>query len=260
MSAKKSKYALIFSVEKMIKGLMDRGSKYKGTFWTFTFKKAKNAQEASAAWAKLLRKLKKEVPNFGGVRVYEMHPGGHGVHIHVVIPSYVNVGLVRKYAEPFGFGRVHVAALNGNPEQVARYLAKYLAKGKRSGEFFRKRVWACVGAYEGVRCKDIEVRTGFTRWFSHLRAAKAISENDCFYEMLKFMRFRNRQKVFRSEELNERAKMERDHALRPYLNWRTIFNSHYKFMTTAKRIWDLYQPVEIELNTSDYKLQTAMEF
>ena len=95
---------------------------------------------------------------------------------------------------------------------------------------------------------------------SLIRTLKEISEHDCFLEIEKFMRFRNRQKVFRTQELNERAKEERDKALRPYLNWRTIFKSHYNFMTTVKRIWDLYQPIEIELEASSYIQQAALGF
>lgn len=258
MSATKSRTALEFSVQKLVQGLKDRGSKFKGTFWTFTFVEAHDADQVSSPWRAAMRELKRKIPNFGGVRVYEMHPGGHGVHIHAIIPSYIRVELVRAIMQKFGFGRIHVVALNGNAEQIGRYLAKYFSKAKRRVEFFRKRLWACFGAYDGVKVKDVVIRTHFTEWFKKMRALKDISEDECAHALTKFMRYRDNQKIYRSERLNEEEKYDRWRKIRITVDFRNMYRSHFRFMCACKAIWDLYRPFVIEPEAHEYNSQSNL--
>lgn len=190
-----------------------------------------------------MRELKRKIPAFGGVRVYEMHPGGHGVHIHAVIPNYIAVQLVRSISQKHGFGRIHVRALNGNAEQIGRYLSKYFAKGKRCAEFFRKRIWACFGTYEGTKCKEIMIRSSFLDWFKQMCALKEKSINEAMRAISKFRHRRNMQCIYRNKELHWREIDERNEAIRPYLNYKLIFKSHYRFMLACKALWDLYKPL-----------------
>jgi len=88
---------------------------------------------------------------WGGVRVFEPHPGGHGLHSHLVLKCRMDVNVVRACAKRAGLGRVHVS-----PKAVTmgmgHYLCKYLMKGS---EMAGVRRWACVGNHDGVKARDM---------------------------------------------------------------------------------------------------------
>jgi hypothetical protein len=108
------------------------------------------------------------IVGFRGVRVYELHPGGHGLHIHAVTANRHNVNEVRHFSDSFGFGRINVKAI---PAASADYIAKYLTKSRRSPELKGRRLWACMG-FKGVRIKDCEIDSPLSR------AIKKISNED----------------------------------------------------------------------------------
>lgn len=95
------------------------------------------------------------LPHFGGVRVVEDHPGGHGLHYHWVIRGRVSVNVIRRLATKAGFGRIHVDPDPCTP-WVAPYLAKYLTKQSRIAGI---RSWSCIGDYDGIKTRDIEVQS-----------------------------------------------------------------------------------------------------
>jgi len=89
---------------------------------------------------------------WGGVRVFEPHPGGHGLHSHLVLRNRMPWSVVKACAEKAGLGR-----LNVHPDKVElpliRYLCKYLMKSGSNMSGVRR--WATVGTYEGVGKRDV---------------------------------------------------------------------------------------------------------
>lgn len=124
--------------------------------WTFTLpgKDAILPQQAGKMWGNLQRRLVREV-GFFGVRAFELHPGGHGLHVHAVASKYFDVNHVRRIAQACGFGRVHVCCI---PVDKARYVGKYLSKQKRYPELKGMRLFARVGSskFKGVPTSRIE--------------------------------------------------------------------------------------------------------
>jgi len=87
-----------------------------------------------AAFFKALR------PALGGqalpyVWVPELHPGGHGLHVHFIVGRYVRQSLIR---EAWGHGIAHIKLIGDLPvgsgtlseaRKAAGYLCKYIGKG-----------------------------------------------------------------------------------------------------------------------------------
>jgi len=123
---------------------MERGPCY---MWTFTFRECLDVSVARTLWSRLSATLVREM-EFVGLRVFELHPGGHGLHIHVVALGRYNVNTVRQLSRCQGFGRIHVGKRLPNIE-AAMYCAKYLFKQERPECFKGSRLWASVGKLDG---------------------------------------------------------------------------------------------------------------
>lgn len=148
----KSAAALEFSIERL-------GAEGEWLYlWTFTFADQIPAVIAASRWSSLNRDLVRTV-GFEGVRVFELHPGGHGLHVHCVVKSRHDVRTVRKYANRHGFGRINVKAI---PSDRAAYVAKYLWKSKRAEVLRGRRLWAGIG-FDANKVRDIIVDSPLTR-------------------------------------------------------------------------------------------------
>lgn len=122
------------------------------------------------------KRVKAAARRWGGVRVSEPHPKGHGWHIHFVTASWLSVDQVRAVAQRCGFGRVHVAkARRGNAKALGAYLAKYLGKSLQAGKGTGARMWSVFG-YGRDKCsrlKDITVDFSTSAvWRASYQAAK----------------------------------------------------------------------------------------
>jgi len=111
--------------------------------WTFTLRGVVAVRLASKMWNLLFTKVLRPI-GFFGVRVYELHPGGHGLHVHFVTPTRFPVQVVRA-AMKAGlvgrfWGRVHVRRRRSS---AAHYVTKYVSKAARCGAFKGVRIWAC---------------------------------------------------------------------------------------------------------------------
>ncbi len=108
-------------------------------------------------WSALCRELKRSL-GFSGVRVFELHPNGHGLHVHVVTTEFISVNQVRPICKRFGWGRVHVKRISG--AKASNYLAKYLTKQRKAwhgAKLTGVRWWGVFGKVEKhVRVVDIE--------------------------------------------------------------------------------------------------------
>lgn len=138
--------------------------------WTFTFREVLSIPDTRKRWNHLLTLIRRRWPNLCGLRVFELHPKGHGLHVHMVTNRFVDVTGVRTVSSQAGWGRIHVEKI---PKARAAYLAKYLSK-KRPECFRHWRLWAGFGkgwswtkvsdvAIESVRSK---VSRSVFRWFN----------------------------------------------------------------------------------------------
>lgn len=126
--------------------------------WTLTFKEVWPDNYCSNMHRNLITAIKDEVKqgrwpaDWGGVKVVEEHPGGHGLHFHWVIRGRIPINKLLQLGHRHGFGRIHVRQKPCDAG-AASYLAKYLNKNDK---IYNLKVWCCIGSYEGVKCKDVE--------------------------------------------------------------------------------------------------------
>jgi len=142
--------------------------------WTLTFAKTYPDSWCGNMHATLVRYLANDSKNglcgvhgFGGVRVTEVHPGGHGIHFHWIIRGKLPLHLVRRRAKQCGFGHVFIARDSCNRFRridtgAAGYVCKYLTKGDTLAGV---RKWACIGNYDGTKTRDIEFDSQSNRVF-----------------------------------------------------------------------------------------------
>jgi len=141
-----------------------------------------------------------DLKSWGGVRVIEPHPGGHGLHFHWVMHGFMPVHVIRKLATACGFGRIDV---NPDPvsNRVASYLAKYLVKSRKdSSDVFGVRRWACIGDYDGVKTNDVvdesisaQIFRGFYRNAIEQGAPKAVAFGIARVEQARWKKYANEQ-------------------------------------------------------------------
>lgn len=133
----KSNVAYLFTCRSMAKGL---SSLY---FWTFTLPAELDISEAISLWNYLLTELRRSCDFRRGVRVFELHPGGHGLHVHCLMTRYFDVHDIRRRCRQCGWGRVHVKRVLGIDSQID-YVGKYLSK-MRPVELKGVRLWSTLG-------------------------------------------------------------------------------------------------------------------
>lgn len=109
--------------------------------WTFTLPVVLQPREAARKWQLLQRDLVRSLGMYG-VRVFEAHPGGHGLHVHMVVSGRYDVNQVRPLCLRHGWGRINVIRVS-----APQYVAKYLTKSSRGlGWSWRGlRMWSILG-------------------------------------------------------------------------------------------------------------------
>jgi hypothetical protein len=142
----------LFCLQSNITRLASAGRCY---LWTFTRRDAEDYIKTRGAWNKLLTYLRRRLPEWSGVRVYEVHPGkwgefSHGLHVHVVCNKFFCVDEVRAATKSAGWGRVHVARVRKGSEH---YVTKYLRK-KRPAALKSWRLSAVFGMPDRTRLAD----------------------------------------------------------------------------------------------------------
>lgn len=120
--------------------------------WTFTFPDLTTLEQASRKWTLFANYLRRARQDVKWMRFLEPHQT-HGWHVHTVAAQRYDVTMMRKHAERFGFGRIHVLRI---PASQAGYITKYVTKFKRRSSDGRYRLWACNG-FKG--CTVASVRT-----------------------------------------------------------------------------------------------------
>jgi len=140
--------AFLFSAQKLI------SQSPRATFFTFTFVKYHNVDDAHKAWNSIQAECRRKFRNWRGIRVTEVHPGGHGIHFHCLFAGYIPLHPLKSVASRFGFGDIKPLEVGpGTPH----YLAKYLRKPQPM--LGRRRKWGMIGGFKGSRVRDIEVKS-----------------------------------------------------------------------------------------------------
>lgn len=159
---KATKEAFLFSAEKLAEG------KAELYLWTFTFKEVLDLTDTRRRWNHFLTLIKRRWPDVCGLRVFELHSGGHGLHVHLVTNLFIDVNACRLLALKAGWGRIHVLSV---PSEQATYLAKYLDK-PRPPCFRRWRLWASFGkTWTPTKTKDVRMESMGTKVYAACAAA-----------------------------------------------------------------------------------------
>lgn len=140
-------------------------------FWTFTFVSVMPDWYYSQCWANFIRDLQNVYGQMIlGVKVLEVHPGGHGLHYHAILNKRISVHFVRRIGKKYGVGIVQVKKCDIG---AANYLVPYLKKEDGLSKGIRR--WGTVGGFVGVKFKDVEVDTPFQRNMTHITKGKKVS-------------------------------------------------------------------------------------
>lgn len=102
----------------------------KSTFFTFTTADVVTYSEIRERWRNLRHHMARKYKPLRYVMNYELHPNGHGWHIHCVFDRVISLrhgGLAD--IQRFGFGRVNCKLVNN--VGVADYLTKHCLKAYR---------------------------------------------------------------------------------------------------------------------------------
>lgn len=172
---KKTHVAFQMSTER----LAERGKLF---FWTFTFPEKLDIVETRTRWNYLLTQMRRQWPAMCGLRVFEMHKT-HGLHVHLVTNTYIDVNIARKMAIKAGWGRIFVDRM---PAEKAGYLGKYLSK-ERPPCFKRWRLWAGFGAdWNWTKVGGLEKNSAFCRMYRHFKTSYGWEGKQGFFKRMEF--------------------------------------------------------------------------
>lgn len=141
-------------------------------FWTFTFKECMPDWWYPRHWDLFNKALQNLHGGWlPGVRVIEVHPGGHGLHYHALLGVRLNIHLAVRVGKRYGIGQFM------DPKQAdigsVMYLAKYLTKKEELYKGMRR--WGCMGGFVPVRVRDIEVESVFADNMREIGRGKKVS-------------------------------------------------------------------------------------
>jgi len=152
--------------------------------WTFTFREVLDIKATRKRWNHLLTLLKQRWPKLCGLRVFELHES-HGLHVHLLTNSWIDVNAARILAHQAGWGRIHVTRM---PAEHAGYVGKYLSK-ERPPCFKHWRLWAGFGAWDFTRAKDVFYDSPFSRIYQACKEWLGWEGKRGFFERMKLVAF-----------------------------------------------------------------------
>ena len=152
--------------------------------WTFTFKDLLGVKDTRKKWNYLLTLLLRAWPMLRGLRGFELHKE-HGLHVHLVTNSFIDVNRARALAEKAGWGRIHVKRI---PAERVSYLAKYLSK-ERVECLKRWRLWAALGGgWDPTLVKVVVSNSVFSRIYRACKEWKEWTGKGRFFERMTLVR------------------------------------------------------------------------
>lgn len=147
-------------------------------FFTLTTPDVVDIYEIRKRWRSLRHYLVRDV--FGGgvkyVMNYELHPGGHGWHIHAVFNRFIPLRKIMEKLRIYCFGRVDVRRVN-TPD-VAEYLTKHCLKAYR-GVSIRERVNNPIFRLRLVNQSRGLPRLSDYEWISDFKSKVRVALQDC---------------------------------------------------------------------------------
>ncbi len=141
-------------------------------FWTFTWAEILPVSECRRTWNRFTNLLHGNTSErFAALRVWELHPGGHGLHVHMLTNERIDVNVVRCLLARAGMGVVcHVRGARLGDEA---YMAKYMRKGRRIPGV---RQWAKLGKWQHVRCGGLVFESQEANFFRQLYHSPQVQE------------------------------------------------------------------------------------
>lgn len=166
MLPKRERAAFLMSVEELFALAKQQGRQV--YFWTFTWAEPMAYWCYGPSWHRFSRWLVRDYTSddFAALRVWERHPQGHGLHVHMLCNERLDVNHMRQGAVHFGLG--YVLHVRKAIPKDAGYLSKYMTK---DGRIPGVRQWAKLGNWEHVKCCDLEFHS---KEADHFRAVNAL--------------------------------------------------------------------------------------
>jgi hypothetical protein len=127
--------------------------------WTFTFVEVHDDWWYPLMWNNFMKAVTNRFVLLRGLRVIEVHPGGHGLHYHMLSNQRLPIRWILLVGKRWGIGRVSVKRCDwGGAVYVAKYLTKDnfpLTKGMRR--------WGAVGGFKPITCRRLKCESQLHR-------------------------------------------------------------------------------------------------
>lgn len=142
------------------------------SFWTFTLPCVLHPYDAASSWRLLCKDLVRDL-GFRGIRVFELHPSGHGLHVHAVAVGRYDIRKVLCICKKHGWGRVGVELVHSlDADNIGVYLGKYLSKQVKLWHgcpLKGMRWWGSFGKVaDKVRVSDVRISSERSRIYRRL--------------------------------------------------------------------------------------------
>jgi len=129
-------------------------------FWTFTFKHVWPDWWYPPAWNGFAKEVRNLYGQFCcGMRVIEIHPGGHGLHYHLLVNKRMSIHFIKRIGAKWGMGRISVNRIPADRGCVI-YLSKYLGKDF-AGKLHGVKRWGTFGGFHHVKYKNIIIESDY---------------------------------------------------------------------------------------------------
>lgn len=157
-------------------------------FLTLTTRDIVSYAEIRQRWRDLRHWLIRRLGKPLYIMNYEVHPKGHGWHIHCVIQSYVNLRKYLKKIQSFGFGRVNVKPITNLG--IADYITKHCLKPYRGAG----KASFSMGEYK--RCRLINQSRGLPVLADYVYESEYIDSLHKYFQQSSAHSFSPRRKLF----------------------------------------------------------------
>lgn len=145
-------------------------------FWTFTTKDVVDYSEISRRWREVRHWLGIAYKPFRYIQNFEVHPLGHGWHIHFVSDTFINLKKHFNKIQSFGFGRIQVKKITslGITEYLEKHAFKPVRRSDKDGSTSRVRL---INISRNLECplRRFEVVGGSSGWLSPDKSDKHVT-------------------------------------------------------------------------------------
>lgn len=116
-------------------------------FWTFTFKHTYNLWEYMALWDIFTKAFEHLATEQGlyGIRVCQLHPGGHGLHFHCLFNQYIDARRVWVLCRKWQMGCDAKKVPQAEWMNHVRYMCRYLTRDAEKFPIHIRRVGSMWG-------------------------------------------------------------------------------------------------------------------